>query len=93
MELVEMLDHFWDTHEAVEYEDENGMWLNTEEDEEGEKLMDKLYEELFIGGGHWNPPVVQLLSKHGYHCWVGDGDSFGILVACISKDGKTISIG
>ena len=92
MDLVEKMNHYWKTHEAKEYPGESGKWFDTESDQEGKDLMAKLWDELFIGS-HWNFETKKTLTDAGYRYWVGDGDSFGILVACITKDGKSLSIG
>ena len=92
MNLIEKMDHYWKTHEAKEYPGESGKWFDEYADDEGRELMDLLFKELFIGS-HWNPETKSQLQQAGYRCWVGDGDSFGILVACITKDGKSLSVG
>lgn len=33
------------------------------------------------------------LMDNGYRVYAGERDSFGILVVCVSKDGKTFSFG
>ena len=92
MNLIKMMDAYWKNHEAKEYSGESGLWFEPYEDQEGRDLMDVLWKNLFIGS-HWNLETKSELQKAGYRCWVGDGDSFGILVACITKDGKSLSIG
>ena len=92
MNLVEQMDNYWKNHEAKEYPGESGLWFEPNDDQDGRNLMDALWDKLFIGS-HWNPDTRTELQQAGYRCWVGDGDSFGILVACISKDGKSLSIG
>lgn len=91
MTLVEQMDNYWNTHEAKDY-GENGKWFDQNEDEAGMELEKILWDKLFIGS-NWNPETRAELRKAGYRCWTGDGDSFGILVACITKDGKSLSIG
>ena len=93
MTLVEKLNRYWENHEAnVDPYDGSGKWFDPDEDEEGSDLINDLFEKLFIGS-NWNYETKNELQKAGYRCWVGDGDSFGILVACISKNGKNLSIG
>ncbi len=92
MELIEMLNKYWETHEAKTYPGENGKWFDENDDEDGRNLVEILLKELFIGST-WNLETKSELQKAGYRCWIGDGDSFGILVACITKDGKSLVIG
>jgi len=92
MTLVEQMDSYWNTHEAKEYPGEYGKWFDLDEDEAGKELAKILFDKLFIGSD-WNLETRAELQKAGYRCWIGDGDSFGILVACITKDGKSLSIG
>ena len=89
-ELLEKLNTFWNSTEATE--EEEGRWWFDCFDEKVREITDLLWDYLFIGS-HWNHETRMFLKEHGYRCWVGDGDSFGILVACISKDGKNLSIG
>ena len=91
-DLVELMDSYWETHEAKEYPGESGKWFDENEDEQGKELVSRLWKDLFIGSC-WNPDTRAYLQSNGYRCWIGDGDSFGILVACITKDGKSLSIG
>lgn len=91
-DLIEMMNEYWDTHEGKEYPGENGKWFDEHEDDQGRELVDRLWKDLFIGSS-WNPDTRSYLQSNGYRCWIGDGDSFGILVACITKDGKSLSIG
>lgn len=96
--LLELLNKFWDTFEATVDENgdevENGKWFGKEayDSELGQQLETELWDKLFIGS-HFNLETRHFLVNHGYRVWIGDGDSFGILVACITKDGKTYSIG
>ena len=91
-ELIKKIDAYWDTHEAKEYPGETGLWFDLSADNEGRELEGLLWDNLFLGNG-WNYDNKAKLVEAGYRCWVGDGDSFGILVACITKDNKSISIG
>lgn len=88
MEMIRLAD-FW---KNAKTEEEDGKQWITEDSEDYKEIMDILWDNLFIGS-HWNPTVKHHLEINGYHCWIGDGDSFGILVACITKDGKNLSIG
>ena len=92
MNLIEMMNTYWKNHEAKEYPGESGKWFEPYEDSEGKELMNILWKKLFIGS-HFNLETKAKLAEAGYRCWVGDRDSFGILVACITKDGKSLSIG
>ena len=88
-ELLVKINEFWNSHEATE-EDEGRHWFPSSPDEQS--FVDYIWDYLFIGS-HWNYETKEFLAKHGYRCWIGDGDSFGILVAVITKDGKNLSIG
>lgn len=88
--LLEKLNSFWNSTEATEEED--GRWWFDCYEEKAREIVDLLWDHLFIGS-QWNPDTRSFLQQNGYRCWIGDGDSFGILVACITKDGKNLSIG
>ena len=92
--LLELLNQFWETFDGVEDEETGQRWFKDEEyhSELGEKLDKELWDKLFIGS-HFNLETRHFLINNGYRVWIGDGDSFGILVACISKNGKNYSIG
>lgn len=96
MTLVEMLNEYFETHEGTKYPEEGEtLWLYPDSDPKGSKgdiLMKRLWDELFIGSS-FNYETKSELSKAGYVVRATDRDSFGILVACIFKDGKAISIG
>ena len=96
-ELIKRLDEYFDTHIGVLDESEIGTkWQNVRwldcEDEEGKKLFSDLWDNLFIGS-EWNYDNKAAFQKAGYSCKATDRDSFGILVAVISKDNKAISLG
>lgn len=91
-ELIKKMNNYWDTHEAKEYPGESGLWFDLSADDEGREIESLIWDNLFFGS-HWNSENRAKLTEAGYRCWVGDQDSFGILVACITKDGKSISIG
>ena len=92
MTLVEMLNNYFENHEGKQYPEEGDVyWLDCE-DEAGGELMDRLWEELFVGD-QFNIKTRAELSHAGYIVRATDKDSFGILVACIFKDGKGLSIG
>ena len=88
-DLLNKIDWYWENHEATEEED-GRYWFPDDEDynELHKVLMDELFEE-----NHWNYETKEFLKEHGYRCWVGDGDSFGILVAVVTKDNKNFSVG
>lgn len=94
-ELLELLNKFWETFEATEIDLANDTrWFSNDvyHTELGKQLEKELWDKLFIGS-HFNLETRHFLINNGYRVWIGDGDSFGILVACISKDGKNYSIG
>lgn len=91
-ELLRVMNNYWSGHEAVEADGRYMFFSENYGDADYEKMMDLLWKHLFIGS-RWNPDTRSMLIKNGYRCWIGDGDSFGILVACITKDGKTLSVG
>ena len=89
--LLDKMNEYWASHEAT-VSDEHHMFFR-QDDEDADILETMFYSKLFKNGGHWNFETKNFLESNGYHCWIGDGDSFGILVACVTKDGKTFSIG
>lgn len=94
-ELLELLNKFWETFDATEIDlTDDTRWFSNDvyHTELGEQLEKELWDKLFIGS-HFNLETRHFLINNGYRVWIGDGDSFGILVACISKDGKNYSIG
>ena len=89
-EILEKMNKYWDTHEATFVEDDV---LYFEEDtDEYNELYNILFDEL-TPNGHWNNELKRFLQENGYECYIGDGDSFGILIACVSKDSKVFTIG
>ena len=92
-ELVKLMDKYWDEHEGVLDEYSGKMFFEGDEEEGSDynKIQDLLWSYLFVGS-HWNYETRSFLQRHGYKCWIGDGDSFGILVACITKKGKTMTV-
>lgn len=93
--LLEVMNNYWETHEATEYYEGDGpyKWFPANyDDKQYEELMTLLWDNLFIGSC-WNLDTRRMLQENGYRCWIGDGDSFGILIACITKNGKSLSIG
>ena len=90
-ELLEAMNKYWETHETTVEEDGRKFFPDLVDDETG-NLINLMWKWLFING-QWNPETKAYLRDNGYRCWIGDGDSYGILVACITKDGKTFSIG
>ena len=94
MTLVEMLNEYFKNHEGKQYPEEGDdiHWLDPDEDEAGKELMDRLWNELFVGS-RFNIETRAELMHAGYIVRATDRDSFGILVACIFKDGKGLSIG
>ena len=92
-ELLEKMDHYWETGKTVTDEYDGKLYFETDnEDQNYNWIMDKLWSCLFIGSC-WNYDTRRYLESNGYKCWIGDGDSFGILVACITKNKKTMTIG
>ena len=93
-EFIKFLDYFWNKYEAT-YEDTDGSKFFDSEivnKEDYEKLEDYCWQYL-IKGQHWNFENKKILKEHGYICYAGDQDSFGLLVACVEKDNKNFSFG
>lgn len=85
------IDSFWKNHMVEENDEDHKMWFINEDDEYNE-VYNILWDNLFIGS-NWNYENKGIMEANGYNCWVGDGDSFGILVAVITKDDKNFSLG
>ncbi|MBO7450927.1 MAG: hypothetical protein J6U54_11230 [Clostridiales bacterium] len=93
MKLVELMDKYWETHEAVS-EEEGYSWLEPN-DEDGIEMMKAIWDDdngLFIGS-HFRSEVLQAVRQAGYFVRVTERDSFGILMVMIGKDGKYLSVG
>lgn len=89
--LLEKMNSYWETHEATE-KDGPYMFFKEDVDCETRELITLMWEHLFIGSS-WNYDTRNFLHEHGYKFRVFDGDSFGILIAGVGKDGKWFSIG
>lgn len=90
-DLLKAMNEYWSKHDAPIKEGRYNFFK--QDDEESSNLESLFFQKLFRNGGHWSYDTKKFLEENGYRCWVGDGDSFGILVACITKDNKTFSVG
>lgn len=91
VEELTKIDSFWKNHAVEEDDEDHRMWF-TNDDDEYHEVYDILWDNLFIGSG-WNYDNKDIMEANGYRCWIGDDDSFGILVAVITKDDKNFSLG
>lgn len=87
MTFIEKLNDYWDSHEGSEPE-EGYRWLEFNDDAD---LYNEIWDKCFIGS-YWNPDTKEELKEAGYTTHTWERDSFGILVAGISKDGKAVSL-
>lgn len=85
------LSDYWRTHE-VDPEPEAGYLWFKQDDDESRKIEDIFWDNL-CPGNHFDAKTKHFLEINGYRVWAGDKDSFGILVACVAKDGKAFSFG
>lgn len=89
-EILEKMNAYWSSHTLTEEEDGKNYFI--QEDDESSELYDLLFVNL-TPNGEWNITFKNYLQENGYRCYIGDGDSFGILVACIRKDNKIFTVG
>lgn len=80
-------DSNWGTEKAEGY-----LWPTDPWCDSSQKIEGYFWEDL-ISGNHFNPDGKKALTENGYRVFIGDGDSFGILVACVAKNGRCFSIG
>lgn len=88
--MVERLLKYFETHEGTP-EEEGYRWLEFK-DEEEQKFYTELWDFCFIGS-HWKLDALRQLHEAGFRTHTWERDSFGILIAGITKDGKAISLG
>lgn len=90
--VIEKLDNFW-LNDATEEEDGRYFFSSETTNKEEYREVENLLWDCLISENHWNYNNKNILQDYGYHCWIGDGDIFGLLVACVTKDNKTFSFG
>ena len=90
-EHIEKLNNFWETHEA-NYE-ENGNYFFDDNDSKEALEVESIFFDFLCPDGYIVQENKAILAQNGFRTWIGDGDSFGILVCCVTKDGKTFSFG
>lgn len=91
-ELINKLNEYFETHEGKVYPEEGKTeWLDLMEDDP--VLYGELWDNLFTGYYGFNPDTRAALRKSGFVVRATDRDSFGILVACVWKGNKGISLG
>lgn len=89
--LKEIAD-FWEGDNWTTEEEEHSLWPKDPWGDKAKKIESIFWDEL-ISGDCFNVDAKKKLMDNGYRVYAGDRDSFGILVACVSKDGKTFSFG
>ena len=89
--LKEITD-FWKGDNWTTEEEEYSLWPKDPYGELAQRIEGIFWDEL-MSGNHFNPDGKKALMDKGFRVFAGDRDSFGILVACVSKDGKTFSFG
>ena len=90
-EQIKLLDEFWENHPA-EVKDGSYSFFNDQYSKDALDVEDIFFDYL-CPDGHFNMENRAILADHGYYAKVTDGDSFGILVCCVTKNGKTFSVG
>ena len=90
--LKEIAD-FWEGDNWTTEIEEGSLWPKDPYGDLAQHIEKIFWAELILGGNHFDPFGKKTLMDNGYRVYAGDRDSFGILVACVEKDGKTFSFG
>lgn len=83
---------FWEGDNWTTEEEENSLWPKDPYGDLAQEIEGIFWDELILGN-HFNPIGKKTMMDNGYDVFAGDRDSFGILVACVEKNGKTFSFG
>ena len=91
-EFLKALDDFWAKHEAT-YEEDGKYFFEEDKCGDDYREIESLIWEKLLTTNWWKIDTKKFIEENGYHCFAGDKDSFGLLVACVGKDNKYMSIG
>lgn len=89
--LKEIAD-FWEGDNWTTEIEEGSLWPKDPYGDLAQHIEGIFWDEL-MSGNHFDIDGKRTLMGEGYRVFAGDRDSFGILVACVEKDGKTFSFG
>ncbi len=92
-EFLKALNDFWETHEATEDDDGIKIFVPETCGEDDYYKIESLIWDNLLTNSYWKIDTKKFVEKNGYRCYAGDKDSFGLLVACIEKDGKCMCVG
>lgn len=88
------INDYWNNHKSfheVDEEDNGKLYFKTDDDESRE--IENIFWNKLVTINNFNWRAKHLLEENGYKVYIGDGDSFGILVACVEKDNKIFAFG
>lgn len=93
-EFLNALNKFWESHDATYEDTTDGIKIFERDDfpKDYDELEGLIWDKL-LTTNWWKIDTKRYLEENGYRCYAGDQDSFGLLVACIEKDGKCMCVG
>ena len=92
-EEIEIINKFWEQNDATFEEDHDKFFDKETCNEKDYDEVEGLFWKYLITGQHWSATNKKIMHDNGFVCWAVDKDSYGLLVACVTKNGKTFSFG
>lgn len=92
-EEIKVINKFWDSNDATFVEDNDKFFDRETCNKKDYDEVESIFWKYLITGQHWSATNKKIMSDNGFVCWAGDQDSYGLLVACVTKNGKTFSFG
>ena len=88
---IEKLDTLW-TQAKKEVSEDGKTYIV--QDRVADDIEDICWQYLILPDElDWNRKNVKKVQKHGYRCYAGEKDSYGMLTACVEKDGAIFCFG